>query len=90
MTVLTFLGFMAFNFASSIVYVVNDIVDKDRDRLHPKKVKTHSGGRFPLRKHVVLLVLGVLTILFFIPPQLWFEMVVIGLYAVEYCVFFLA
>lgn len=32
-----FLGFMAFNFASSAIYVFNDINDVDSDRKHPEK-----------------------------------------------------
>lgn len=31
------LGFVAFNFATSATYVINDIIDIKRDRLHPKK-----------------------------------------------------
>lgn len=31
------LGFLAFCFISSVVYVLNDIVDRDADKLHPKK-----------------------------------------------------
>jgi 4-hydroxybenzoate polyprenyltransferase len=34
-----FLVFLAFSFASSIVYIVNDIADKEKDRLHPIKSK---------------------------------------------------
>jgi decaprenyl-phosphate phosphoribosyltransferase len=31
------LAFISFSFAASFVYVINDIVDKDKDRLHPVK-----------------------------------------------------
>ncbi|MCC6636656.1 MAG: decaprenyl-phosphate phosphoribosyltransferase [Ignavibacteriaceae bacterium] len=77
---LTLLGFMAFNFASSIVYVLNDIVDKDRDRLHPKKrLRPIPAGDISVKEaYVVLLVLGVLTILFSFHLNYAFEMVVIA------------
>jgi len=71
---------MAFNFASSIVYVLNDIVDKDRDRLHPKKrLRPIPAGDISVKEaYVVLLVLGVLTILFSFHLNYAFEMVVIA------------
>lgn len=77
---LTLLGFMAFNFASSIVYVLNDIVDKDRDSLHPKKrLRPIPAGDISVKEaYVVLLVLGVLTILFSFQLNYAFEMVVIA------------
>jgi 4-hydroxybenzoate polyprenyltransferase len=77
---LALLGFMAFNFASSIVYVLNDIVDKDRDRLHPKKrLRPIPAGDISVKEaYVVLLVLGVLTILFSFHLNYAFEMVVIA------------
>lgn len=77
---LTLLGFMAFNFASSIVYVLNDIVDKDRDSLHPKKrLRPLPAGDISVKEaYVVLLVLGVLTILFSFHLNYAFEMVVIA------------
>jgi 4-hydroxybenzoate polyprenyltransferase len=77
---LTLLGFMAFNFASSIVYVLNDIVDKDRDSLHPKKrLRPIPAGDISVKEaYVVILVLGVLTILFSFHLNYAFEMVVIA------------
>lgn len=77
---LTLLGFMAFNFASSIVYVLNDIVDKDRDSLHPKKrLRPIPAGDISVKEaYVVLLVLGVFTILFSFQLNYAFAMVVIA------------
>src|SRR5438132_6345433 len=34
---LSIIAFILFSLTASIVYIVNDIVDRDRDRLHPKK-----------------------------------------------------
>lgn len=36
---LSLLAFAAFSFSASFIYIVNDIADRDRDRLHPKKRK---------------------------------------------------
>jgi 4-hydroxybenzoate polyprenyltransferase len=33
----TLLAFMAFCFAASAIYLINDIADRDRDRVHPRK-----------------------------------------------------
>lgn len=32
-----FLGFFVFNFSSSVIYIINDIFDAEKDKLHPKK-----------------------------------------------------
>lgn len=37
--IITIFGFIAFCLAASGTYVINDILDKDRDRKHPKKSK---------------------------------------------------
>lgn len=33
------IGFLAFSLSSSIIYIINDIFDVEKDRLHPKKCK---------------------------------------------------
>ena len=33
----TLLAFVAFCFAASAIYIINDIADRDRDRMHPRK-----------------------------------------------------
>jgi decaprenyl-phosphate phosphoribosyltransferase len=46
---------LAFVAASSAVYLVNDVVDADRDRGHPyKKYRPVASGRLPARQAVVL------------------------------------
>lgn len=45
------LGFFAFSFAASIVYIVNDIRDIERDRLHPtKKHRPLASGAVTIRQ----------------------------------------
>jgi decaprenyl-phosphate phosphoribosyltransferase len=47
---------VAFTVASTIVYVVNDIVDRDRDRGHPtKRHRPIAAGRIPVPAAVLLL-----------------------------------
>jgi decaprenyl-phosphate phosphoribosyltransferase len=54
----------AFIAASSAVYLVNDVVDADRDRGHPyKRFRPVASGRMPVRHAVVLAVLLVLVAL---------------------------
>lgn len=61
---LTLLGFVAFNLASSMIYVLNDIVDRDRDKLHPKKkLRPIPAGDIPVASAIaVLAFLGCLTV----------------------------
>ncbi len=43
------LAFIAFNFATSATYIVNDILDAKRDRLHPiKKYRPVASGAMPV------------------------------------------
>lgn len=49
--------FVAFSMASSAVYILNDILDRDRDRLHPKKChRPIASGAVPLPLAIVLAV----------------------------------
>jgi 4-hydroxybenzoate polyprenyltransferase len=44
------LGFFAFSLATSGVYVLNDVIDVERDRLHPtKRSRPVASGRLPVR-----------------------------------------
>ena len=50
-----------FTVAAAAVYFVNDVVDADRDRLHPvKRARAIASGRLPRAHALVLAVLGVL------------------------------
>jgi decaprenyl-phosphate phosphoribosyltransferase len=51
------LAFVAFTAASSAVYVINDILDVERDRRHPtKRMRPIASGRLPVPAAVVLAV----------------------------------
>jgi len=77
--ILSLLGFIAFNFASSIVYVLNDIIDKERDKLHPKKrFRPIPSGEISVKNALfVLLGLGLLVILFTLKLNFQFQIIVI-------------
>jgi len=52
-------AFVAFTAASSAVYLINDVVDVDRDRLHPtKRLRPIASGRLPRPAAIVLAVAG--------------------------------
>ena len=56
--------FIAFCLASSCVYILNDIVDRDKDRIHPEKCKRPiASGKIPV-KHAVLIDIILLAVVF--------------------------
>lgn len=49
------IGFLTFSFLTSGVYIINDIKDKDKDRLHPKKCKRPiASGEISIKKSIIL------------------------------------
>lgn len=54
------LGFVLFSLLSSVVYLVNDVLDRDSDRLHPKKRRRPiaSGELSPRSAIIAAVVLG--------------------------------
>ncbi len=55
-------GFIAFSLVSSIVYIVNDIVDREQDRLHPtKKNRPIASGKISVT--TAFIVISILTII---------------------------
>ena len=62
-----FFAFCSFCFAASIIYVINDIRDVEKDQKHPtKKNRPLAAGRISIRNaYFVIVVLGILSILFF-------------------------
>ncbi len=57
-------AFWLFSFTASTVYIINDIVDIERDRLHPKKqLRPLPSGQLPIRVALIAAVIfPVLTI----------------------------
>jgi decaprenyl-phosphate phosphoribosyltransferase len=53
-------AFVAFTAASSSVYLINDVLDVERDRLHPtKRLRPIASGRLPQPLAIVLALAGV-------------------------------
>lgn len=53
----TFLGFLAFSFSTSVVYIINDIVDVERDRKHATKYKRPiASGEVSIHSAIILVV----------------------------------
>lgn len=57
------LSFLIFSFTSSIVYVVNDINDLEKDKLHPiKKKRPLASGEVSIKQaKIIILVLAIIT-----------------------------
>ena len=55
---LVFLGFISFTLVSSSSYIINDIVDRQKDRLHPfKKGRPIASGKISVFEAVFLLII---------------------------------
>lgn len=56
--VITFLGFIMFSFVSSIVYVINDICDIEKDKLHEvKKNRPLPSGRVSIKEAYLIIII---------------------------------
>ena len=77
------LAFVAFSFTSSIVYIINDIVDRDADRIHKKKrFRPIASGEVNIREALIFaLFFTVIVILILLKLNLLFA-IVIGVYVV--------
>ena len=52
---LTILGFLSFSFASSFIYIINDIKDIEKDKLHPrKKYRPLPSGKITKKTAIVI------------------------------------
>lgn len=66
----TTLGFIAFSFVSSSTYIINDIIDADKDRLHPfKKYRPIASKKISV-KEAVMIYLILLSLAFLIVLKL--------------------
>ncbi|MDO4793511.1 MAG: UbiA prenyltransferase family protein [Filifactor alocis] len=83
----TLLGVLAFSMVSSVIYIINDINDIERDRSHPKKKER------PLAKGTVTIRSAVLLILFLFSVTTLLEVFVfknsLGSWAVLFLYFFI-
>ncbi|MCL4389777.1 MAG: decaprenyl-phosphate phosphoribosyltransferase [Patescibacteria group bacterium] len=83
--IISILAFLAFCAASSVVYLINDLTDIERDRLHPfKKNRPLASGKISKKLAVVTLVL-LLVLSFLIANQINFAfvMMILAFYALH-------
>lgn len=53
--IVTFLAFLSFSFMSSVIYIINDIKDKEKDKLHPrKKNRPIASGKIKSEKAIIV------------------------------------
>ena len=51
-------AFLAFSVGSSIIYVINDIIDREKDRMHPKKKnRPIASGKISIKEGIVIAVI---------------------------------
>ncbi|MDQ8187860.1 UbiA family prenyltransferase, partial [Pelagicoccus sp. SDUM812002] len=72
MVAATIIGFLSFSLMASATYLINDLLDLEADRAHPKKSKRpFAAGTLPVSKGVLsvgLLFAISIALLFFVPP----------------------
>ncbi|MFA5011438.1 MAG: decaprenyl-phosphate phosphoribosyltransferase [Ignavibacteria bacterium] len=81
LVIMSMLAFVAFSFTSSIVYIINDIVDRDADRIHKKKrFRPIASGEVNVKEALIFaLFLTVIVILILLKLNIVFALV-IGVY----------
>jgi 4-hydroxybenzoate polyprenyltransferase len=74
------IGFFAFSFASSFIYIINDILDIENDKIHPRKQNRPlpSGQISIIRAIVIAFVLVVSSLLLAFHLHMLFFMIVAG------------
>ena len=51
-------AFLAFSVGSSIIYVINDIIDREKDRMHPKKKnRPIASGKISIKEGIMIAVI---------------------------------
>ncbi|MEO0164310.1 MAG: UbiA prenyltransferase family protein [candidate division WOR-3 bacterium] len=70
----TLLAFLSLSLASSFVYVINDLLDAERDKLHPtKRNRPIASGRIGKKTAIIIAIsLVILSFLFGVPLGYWF------------------
>ena len=56
--VTTIISFAVFCILASVIYIINDIIDVEKDRVHPvKKNRPLASGKISIKKAIFLLIL---------------------------------
>lgn len=78
-----FFAFLCFSFASSAIYIINDIVDIESDKYHPiKKNRPITSGRISIPAAFIILALLIIVIVTMIPMFSWYFWNTLFLYIV--------
>jgi len=73
------LGFIAFSLISSATYIINDIRDVNKDRLHPfKKARPIASGKITINEAIVVFII-ILSVGFFLASTLGSAFLIIGI-----------
>ena len=57
------LGFISFSLSSSIIYIINDIMDVEKDRNHPtKKNRPIASGQISIKKAIIIAILLIIIV----------------------------
>lgn len=56
--VVTMLGFLAFSYIASVIYIINDINDIENDRKHPTKCKRPLASGEITKNHAIIIAIG--------------------------------
>lgn len=62
-------GFIIFCLTSSLVYIINDVIDADADALHPvKRNRPVASGKISKKNAIITAIVFLVIIAFFLPP----------------------
>lgn len=81
----TFIGFFAFSFVASFIYIINDIRDVEKDRLHEaKKNRPIASGKISVKKAIVfsVLIIGLAVILSIFASKNYLSLIILGIYLI--------
>ena len=75
--ILTIIGFISFSFISSSIYIINDINDVEKDRLHPvKKNRPIANGSVSILKaKIISILLALISILLVVIFRMYYKFV---------------
>lgn len=79
----TLLGFVLFCLTASIIYIINDIKDVEKDKLHPiKKYRPIASGKVSIKKAYFLsfILLCIIVLIYFLFPISKISSIVLGIY----------
>ena len=80
---ITLLGFVLYCLTASIIYIINDIKDVEKDKLHPiKKNRPIASGKISIKKAYLLsfILLVIIILIYFLFPIPKISSIVLGVY----------